>query len=185
MDSSLSQPKAFRRLRRAFRYLWLRVFRRRSFNYLFQCGLATVTLFVILLLQDAVLQAAIIVAVASSAFTIFVFPNSLASTPRKVVGGHVVAVIIGSMAAAILAIPSVSSAVLDSRYILSLIAALAVGIGILAMVFTDTEHPPAAGTVLGLVIHEWSWAVVGFVVISALVLSIVRIALRPRLVDLL
>ena len=95
------------------------------------------------------------------------------------------AVIVGSTAAAILHIPSVASAVQDSRYILDLIAALAVGIGILTMVFTDTEHPPAAGTALGLVIHEWSWAVVGFVVISALVLSIIRIALRPRLVDLL
>ena len=185
MDSGQSQPRASRRPRRALHHLRLRVFRRRSFSYVFQCGLATVALFVILLLQDAVLQAAIIVAVASTAFTIFVFPNSLASTPRKVIGGHAMAVIVGSIVAAMLHVPAVASAVQDSRYILDLIAALAVGAGILAMVLTNTEHPPAAGTVLGLVIHEWSWSVVGFIMISALALSVIRIALRPKLIDLL
>ncbi len=139
----------------------------------------------IFLFQDTLLREAIIVAVASTAFTIFVFPNSLASTPRKVIGGHTVAVITGSIAAAILQVPSVSSAVQDSRYILDVAAALAVGVEILTMVVTDTEHPLAAGTALGLVIHDWSWSAVGFIMVSALVLSLIRIILKPRLVDLL
>ncbi len=62
-------------------------------NYLFQTGLATVALIIMLLVEDAVLNAAIVVAVASSAFIVFVVPNSVASTPRKVIGGHLVAVI--------------------------------------------------------------------------------------------
>ena len=53
------------------------------------------------------------------------------------------------------------------------------------MVVTNTEHPPAAGTALGLVIHDWSWPAEAFIMISALVLSFIRMALRPRLVDLL
>ena len=44
---------------------------------------------------------------------------------------------------------------------------------------------PAEGTELGLVIHDWSWSAVAFIMISALVLSFIRIALRPTLVDLL
>ena len=53
------------------------------------------------------------------------------------------------------------------------------------MVVTNTEHPAAAGTALGLVIHDWTWSAVAFIMVSALVLSLIRIALRPRLVDLL
>ena len=67
----------------------------RAHNYIIQCGLASLSLFLILLVEDAVFRAAIVVAVASTACTIFVFPNSIASTPRKVIGGHVVAVVAG------------------------------------------------------------------------------------------
>ena len=63
---------------------------RRPASYLLQCGLATVALFLILLLQDVVLRAAIIAAVASTAFIVFVVPDSVAASPRKVIGGHLV-----------------------------------------------------------------------------------------------
>lgn len=42
-------------------------------------------------------RAAIVAEVASSAFTVFVFPDTLVSTPRKVIGGHAVAVITGGI----------------------------------------------------------------------------------------
>ena len=50
----------------------------------------------ILLVVDVVLQAAIVVAIASSAFIVFVIPHSTASSPQRVIGGHVVAVIVGT-----------------------------------------------------------------------------------------
>ena len=53
------------------------------------------------------------------------------------------------------------------------------------MVLTNTEHPPAAGAALGLVIHDWSLCSVGVIIVSAVALSILRAALRPRLVNLL
>ena len=72
-------------------------FKQRLPNYLFQCGLATVSLIIILLIEDAVFEAAIVVAVASTAFIIFVVPDSVAATPRRVVGGHLVAIAEGSL----------------------------------------------------------------------------------------
>ena len=78
--------------------------------------MATVSLVIILLVEDAVFRAATVVAVASSAFTIC---------------------------------------------------------------------PPAAGTALGLVIHGWSWSAVVFILSSALALSMIRLVLRPRLINLL
>ena len=53
------------------------------------------------------------------------------------------------------------------------------------MVLTNTEHPPAAGAALGLVIHDWSLWSVGVILVSAVALSILRAILRPRLVNLL
>ncbi len=71
-------------------------------NYIPQCGLASLSLFLILLVEDALIGVAIVFAVASTAFTIFVYPNTIASTPRRVVGGHTVAVLSGVAMAAIL-----------------------------------------------------------------------------------
>ena len=95
-------------------------------NYLFQTGLATVALIIMLLVEDAVLNAAIVVAVASSAFIVFVVPNSVASTPRKAIGGHLVAVIVGTMGSGILMIPTLEAFAEQSRYLLDIVAALSV-----------------------------------------------------------
>ena len=76
--------------------------RGRAHNYIPQCGLASLSLFLILLVEDALIGVAILFAVASTAITIFVYPYTIASTPRRVVGGHTVAVLSGAAMAAIL-----------------------------------------------------------------------------------
>lgn len=95
------------------------------------------------------------------------------------------AVISCAILSAILALPAVQGAAQDSRVVTDAAAAMAVGLGTLIMVATNTEHPPAAGTALGLVISPWSWSAIVFVLSSAIVLSVVWIALRPWLVNLL
>lgn len=160
-------------------------FRKRIPNYLFQCGLATASLIVILWVQDVMLRAAIVAAVASSAFVVFVVPDSVAATPRKVVGGHLVGVIVGTVYCSILTIPALATVAEDASLLFDVTAALAVGTSILLMVLTDTEHAPAAGTTLGLVVHEWAWSSVVFILVGVLILSAVRIILRPRLINLL
>ena len=132
--------------------------KRHALNYAFQPVLATLALLTILLVGDVVLNAAIVVAMASTVFTIFVVPSSIASTSRRVVGGQGLFVTV---------------------------AALTVGLSIVLMVLTNTEHPPAAGAALGLVIHDWSPWSVGVIIVSAVALSVLRAALRPRLVNLL
>ena len=165
--------------------LWDKNFLPRLPNYIFQCGLATVSLIVILLVEDAVFRAAIVVAVASTTFTVFVVPNSVAASPRRVIGGHMVAVIVGTMFAFALQIPALETASEEFRIIRDVVAALSVGISIFVMVFTNTEHPPAAGTALGLLIPGWTLSAVTFILLSALILSIIRLVLRPKLINLL
>ena len=69
-------------------------FKSRISRYVTQCGFATITLAAILLLADEVLGTAIIVAVGSTVFTIFVVPISVASSPRFVLGGHLIGILV-------------------------------------------------------------------------------------------
>ncbi len=154
-------------------------------HYIAQCGLASLSLILILVIGDTLLRAAIVVGVASSAFTIFVIPKSIAATPRKVIGGHLVAGFIGAAISFTLQTPGLEIYASETRYILDIAAALSVGIGIFLMVVTNTEHPPAAGTSLGLVIYGFDWASVAFIILSAVLLSLVRIILGPRMINLL
>ena len=154
-------------------------------NYLFQCGLAILSLIVILMVQSALFSEAIVVSVASAAFTIFVFPDSIASTPRRVIGGQLVAILAGAMFFAILNIPALESATETMTLVPSVAAALAVGLSILIMVATNTEHPPAAGVALGIVIDPWQWSAIAFVLVGALGLSVIRVILKPKMINLL
>ena len=154
-------------------------------NSVFQCTLATLCLIIILLVQNALFSEAIVVSVASTAFTIFVFPDSVASTPRRVIGGQIAAILAGSLIFIILHLPSVQSGAVDAQLVQSIAAALAVGLGLLLMVATNTEHPPAAGVALGIVIDPWQWSAIAFVIVSALTLTAVRAALRPKMINLL
>lgn len=52
------------------------------------------------------------------------------------------------------------------------------------MVVIDTEHPPAAGTALGIAISGFSFNVIATLVLSALVLSLIHHFFRRNLKDL-
>ena len=72
----------------------------------------------------------------------------------------------------------------ESAHLTSDLMAAAVGLSILIMVVFNTEHPPAAGTVLGLAVEGWTLSAVFFVLLGAVMLSVVHGVLRPRLVNL-
>ena len=154
-------------------------------HYIFQCGLATLSLILILVIGDSLLRAAIVVGIASSTFTVFVIPHSVAASPRRVLGGHLVAATIGSTISLILHLTIFGAYAEDTKYLLDICAAISVGIGILLMVVTNTEHPPAAGTALGLVIYGFDWSSVVFILASALLLCLVRWILFPKMINLL
>jgi CBS-domain-containing membrane protein len=147
--------------------------------------MATVSLIIIFLLEDAVLRAAIVVAVASTAFIIFVIPNSVAAEPKRIIGGHFMAVVTGVICWWVLTSFGLAYTGDNPRIYIDLAAAISVGLALLLMVSTNTEHPPAAGTALGLVIHGVTWDSVAFILASAIVFSIIRTALRSRLINLL
>ena len=65
-----------------------------------------------------------------------------------------------------------------------LIYALSVGITIFIMIITETEHPPAAGTALGIAISGFSFYVTITMVINVVVLSLIHYFFKEYLIDL-
>jgi len=126
-----------------------------------------------------------IAAIGSTSFVLFVTPHSSTANPRHVIGGHLVALVVGSAFAVFSGTPVGQNLLAQIPLVLDVEAALAVALSIFLMAATDTEHAPAAGTALGVVVHGFGWGLILFVVSSAIMLSFVHTMLRPRLRDLL
>ena len=143
--------------------------------YLFQCLLAAGTLAAILSIVDAVDRAVIVAAIASSAFIIFVTPHNPMARPRHVIGGHLVALLVGTAA---------TFMHIDSALHFAIEGSVAVGVSLFMMAATDTEHGPAAGTALAVVIGGFSWSLAALLGASVFVLVGAWWLLQKRLHDL-
>ncbi len=144
-------------------------------NYVLQSGMATVSVFVVLL---ALRQQNLVVAasLAATAFTVFAMPSSVTARTRNVTGGHLVGIICGSVFALL---------PLDFAAKREMFYALAVGSSMFIMTITNTEHPPAAGTALGMVIAGFSWRVGLGTMTGVVILSAIHRLLKLWLRDLI
>jgi len=133
-------------------------------NYIFQSLFATLVIFILFLVLS-MRQAVIVASVGASAFIVFAMPRDITAKGRNIIGGHLVGIVSGALFALI---PRYT-------YIHSIVAcSLAVGLSIFIMVITDTEHPPASGTALGIALEGSSLDVVLTVMVSAVMLSLVH-----------
>lgn len=73
---------------------------------------------------------------------------------------------------------------LGTAFYLALEGASAVATSLLLMPMTDTEHPPAAGTVLAVVTSRFSWKLTFFIRVSVRAMSLVHRILVRRMRDL-
>ncbi len=142
--------------------------------YVLQSLFATLAVFVVLYflsLQNAV----IIASLGASTFIVFAMPDSITAKPRNVIGGHLVGLFWGFVFCLAPHAATIGSLVCYS---------LAVGLSIFSMVVTDTEHPPAAGTALGVAITGMSPNVLVAVILSIVLLSLIHRFFKPYLRDL-
>ncbi len=161
-----------------------RAFLRKPRYYIIQSLLATATVAVILYFVEVLTHAAIVAAIGSSAFIVFAIPHSITAQPRKLIGGHIVGLLSGTFCYYVFLSGSLGTLITGWEFTTLFIYALAVGLSIFLMAITNTEHPPAAGTALGVVAHVWSYQVVAFVLLAAIGLAIIRRLLRRYLRDL-
>lgn len=156
--------------------------RQNLLHYLLQSLMAGTCIGIIFYLYGVVKHGILIAALGSTAFIVFTMPGYVTAQPRRVIGGHSVGIMAGLM----------------GRYIstggrenggLVIGCILAVFLATFIMVISNTEHPPAAGTALGLAVTNWSdinnTQVILFTVGAVLLMSLIKRILKPWLRDLI
>ena len=178
--SALSHPGVFFR-----QHILDPGFARNPRRYVVQAGLATVAMLIILIFVDSLSNAALAAGLASSVVTLFIHPSSRIASTRSLCGGHILALMIGSGFALLSAIGPVRELLLDAPLLSDLGLALVVAVLIFVMALTDTEHPPAAGTVLAMATRPWDIEIAGIIIAAVLLLAVVRRLIGHRLHDLI
>lgn len=120
----------------------------------------------------------------ATCFIVFAAPRSESARPRVLLGGYLVGTFSGTLCSLLARSSLVTSVGVSQNKLLVIFGALAVGLAISIMVFTNTGHPPAAGLALGFVLSPWNYATIILVLSAAGLLSLVRWLLRKVLVDL-
>ncbi|MFP4646782.1 MAG: HPP family protein [Candidatus Acetothermia bacterium] len=143
-------------------------FRDKWRNYVWQSAGAGVAI-LLLVTFSKVVGLVLIAAAGSTAFTVFALPHNRTARTRSVIGGNLIAALLGFGCSHLGA--------------LWLAGGVAVGLASFSMVLFDAEHPPAAGAALGLAISA-NLPEVLFVVLSALIFSLLRYLLLPYMKDL-
>lgn len=158
--------KSFKKIDREFRQHWK--------NYVVQSIIATIAVFIVLYFLS-MQHAVIIASIGATAFIVFAMPDNITAQARNVIGGQLVGLFFGFL----------FSLFPQSTLMCSiLVYSLAVGCAIFTMVVIDTEHPPAAGTALGVAITGISLDVFIAVIISVILLSVIHKFFKPYLRDL-
>jgi len=154
------------------------------FHYFFQCGMAGIVIFLILYAMDFAGQnKAIVASLGSSTFVIFAAPHSYTARLRSLKGGNLIGLLTGASISLILWLSGTGSGSDWGLYRI-IAGAFAVMISMFVMSVTDTEHPPAAGLAMGLVISQWFWGNLLIIVCSVGFLYVVRKHFTRRMLNL-
>ena len=152
--------------------------------FAFQAVLATVVMLAILTFVQSLSSAAIAAGLASSVVGIFIAPSNQTARIRSVVGGHGVALALGSLFSVLLFLGPVETFLTDADILRNLSYATAVGAAMLLMAITNSEHPPAAGTALGMASREFDVLIFLSIIGAVALLAVMKLAIRPYLRDL-
>jgi CBS-domain-containing membrane protein len=155
-----------------------------GFRYLFQCGLAGLSILAVLVaMNHAGHNKAIAASLGSSAFVVFASPNAYSARLRSIIGGNIVGIITGALLSLLLSvfIPSVYQGWTTPRIAAG---AVAVSLSMFIMSITDTEHPPAAGLALGIVLGSWNWNNLLVIAAAVTFLGAVKKFFSSKIIDL-
>ncbi len=153
-------------------------------RHFLQTALAFGAILMILIVLDAVADAAVIASFGASSFIVLAMPHQEVSSSRRVVGESLIGTGVALFADLIqrFAVEVVERLQVVNSVIF--FGAFSVGISMLLMVMTNTEHPPAAGLALGLVLDGFDATVALVTLLGLILLTIVKKLLKKRLVDL-
>ena len=166
--------------------IWIdKKFKKNSLKYIFQCFLATLTILAVLIFFDVLNEAALITSLGASAFIVFTMPTQYSSDPRRLIGGYTVGLLVGLIFYIISQSQIKVTLGFSDTFTIVIFGAIAVGFSIFIMALTNTEHAPAAGIALGLVISRWDYFTIIFIVLAIIWLASIRLILKDYLMDLI
>jgi CBS-domain-containing membrane protein len=155
--------------------------KKRPARYLFQSAVAGAATMAFLMFLHLLEYTGIVAALGATTFMIFSMPHRASCKPRFVIGGYFMGTLAGLICNALF-IWETAPLAMEAVFPLG---AISVGLASLFMVSTNTEHPPAAGLALGLVIQTWDAMTLIYVLAGVTVLVVIKEALKRYLVDLL
>jgi len=161
-----------------------RKFRQGAKPFIVQSILATLAILLILLFLDVFTHTALIASLGSSIFLVFTRPHAFSSRPRPLLGGYAISIAVGALCYGLSHLPGITRILLSQETTFVVFSALAVGCAIFLMVITSTEHPPAAGMALGLVINSWDLSSLAVIMMAVAFMAILRRALLGFMIDL-
>ena len=159
-------------------------FSRYSYNYFIQAGLAACSMLLILVFVDSQADAALAAGLGASVAIVFIHPASAAGRYRSLIGGHALGLVLGTTFSFFLFNSPPSGFLGDMPWLFDVVLAFSVGVMILVMAVTDTEHPPAVGTLLGVPVQPWHWETPAVLIAAVILLSVIRYLCQPHLRDL-
>jgi len=156
-------------------------FRENKIHYILQCLMATAAVVVILFAIDSMFHEVILASFGATAFLVFAMPHLRTSQPRSVLGGYVIGMILGVV---LFHAASGLYDFLGYHWIFVIMAGVAVGLSLLFMTMTNSEHPPSAGMALGLVLQGYTCESLIIIFASVIILMSIKHLLRNWLINL-
>ncbi len=160
-------------------YLFDWKLRRDPYKYILQSLAAIFSIALILVFLDLEIQTALIASLGATSFTIFTRPRHFMSSLRTVAGGYTVGMLVGVL------MDLFFTPALPDKYALYIAGGVAVGVAIFIMVATNTEHPPAAGIALGLVLNEWNIRTLVFMAAAVVIMLGLKNLVKPYIINLI
>jgi CBS-domain-containing membrane protein len=152
--------------------------------FILQSLLATAAMAIILYFVKYLTQAAVVAALGASTFLAFAVPHGTTARPKKMLAGYFIGIVSGvGVSFLVGALPS-STLPGSGDFIPLTAGAVAVGLSIFLMTATASEHPPAAGVALSFAASGWTWETIGFILLFAIILSVVKKLLNRFMINL-
>ncbi|MBD3296881.1 MAG: hypothetical protein GF392_05885 [Candidatus Omnitrophica bacterium] len=162
--------------------LFDRKYRGNRVQYVLQSVAAGAAVACALALFDVVNQPHILASLGASALVAFTLPHKDLSAPRHLIGGYLIGVSVGALAHLLTVIRIEPYILFKMEHLVA--AAIAVAVAMFLMAVTNTEHPPAGGIALGFAINDWTGKTLFLVIAAITVLSLIQVALKPYMIDL-
>lgn len=138
----------------------------------------------ILLFLNHFVYTTIIASLGATTFIVFTMPKTHSAKSKNIIGGYTIGIIFGIIFyfISLFLIDIIKNINLHTIYMIT--GALSVGVTMFVMTITNTEHPPAVGMALSLILTPWDFKTLFFVYLCIILMIIVKRLLKNHLIDL-